>query len=159
MNGIERNCDDICGASPAVLETQKNRAAVQLDRFTQNQLAMAVDISRGMQGDSAGLLFAASGLAIGVLTDPKSSDEDRKSAWYFVKAVVPRGARAMLDHQETVENQADANSIDRGVTTAIGVAEGLKKVSDGMVAVNTIAITAPIWIDGAVRFLQSLGKV
>ena len=151
---LERHADDICRISDEVLKTERGRAGVQLARFSQNQIALAVDVSRGMAGDSQGLLHAAAGLAVQILSDPARCDEDRKAAWYFVRAMVPRGARTMLEHR--AELAAQPNSRKGKLEAAAEIGGHLDKIDKGVDAVQELANELPTWVGDAGNFLSSL---
>lgn len=153
--GLERYSDDICRVSEAVSKTERGRAGVQLARFSQHQIGLAIEVSNGMAGDSQGLLLAAAGLAVQVLSDPGRSDEDRRAAWYFVRAMVPRGARTMLEHRADVA--ADSPKPKKGkLELAAEIGGHLDKIDKGVDAVQEFANELPAWVEAAGNLLGSL---
>jgi hypothetical protein len=62
-NDLERRAEDILAAAPAVLEMERNRVAVQVARYTEEQRLMALRLCAGMHNDSDGGLQAAAALA------------------------------------------------------------------------------------------------
>ena len=81
LDGIERAETDILDAAPAVLETEKRRAAVRFERVAQEQAETAIRLCQGMQEDSEGLLRIAASTAVQIVLDPSRSDDEKKSAW------------------------------------------------------------------------------
>ena len=138
---VERLCDsletaltDIAVASPDVLETLKARNKVQVQLFSDEQVKLATRLISGMEQDSEGLLKAAAHLALQVISDESKDIEEKQAAWYFVRAVVPRGAKAMKEH---IEEKAKAKSLgDRAGEVADAVIKGDKVIGAGQEAVQ-----------------------
>ncbi len=117
-DALETHRDDICIAAPEVLETERNRLAVRVARYSDEQRMVAVRLCAGMLSDSDGVLKAASALALQTILNPDSIEAEQKNAWYFLKAVIPRGAKAMRAAGVTESSPKQAKS-------------ALEKVADG----------------------------
>lgn len=143
VDALETQKDDICVAVPDVAETQRNRLAVRVARYTDEQRAMALRLCAGMAADSEGVLHAAAALAIQKILDPESSEEETKSAWYFMTAAIPRGARAIRasDMKEASPKQAKST-----LQKVVDGADKLAKLDKGIDAVQEFGTEGAGWV-------------
>ncbi len=136
---LDRQAFDIAGAAPSVLETVKSRNAVEFELLKQGQLSQAIRLCSGMAADSKGWLQASAMLAISVVSDPDRSAKEKQAAWYFMKAVVPRGARAM--HDAEIEPRKKKGALER----AVDVADAAVKIDKGVDAVQEVVGEGTGW--------------
>lgn len=127
---------DICIAEPEVLTRQQKRTAVEVALFSNEEKLQAMRMTAGMALNSKGDLQAASRLALIHIIDPNVSEDEKKNAWYFVRAMIPRGAQVMKDEelkpasrskakdyiQKAAELGSDISKIDKGI-------DGLQEMS------------------------------
>lgn len=120
---------DICITEPDVLKRQQNRTAVEVALFSADEKQQAMRMTAGLALNSKGDLQAASRLALIHIIDPLASEDEKKNAWYFVRAMIPRGAQVMKEEdlkpasrskaKEYIQNAAelgsDISKIDKGV--------------------------------------------
>ncbi len=129
---LASHAEDICVAAPEVLAQLKAKEAVRYELYSTAQKQAALQFTLGLHADAEGILRQVALQSLRIIHDDKSSEADKKEAWYFAKAVLPRAARAYMVETASVEGQvapptpksasqrvkdfADAlNSADKGV--------------------------------------------
>ena len=142
-DALETHRDDICIAAPAVLETERNRLAVRVARYTDEQRMIAVRLCAGMLSDSDGVLKAASALAIRTILNPDSTEGEQKNAWYFLKAVIPRGAKAM---RAAGIREASPEKAKSALEKLAGGADKLVKIDKGVDAMQEMGTEGVGWV-------------
>ena len=149
---LERCAGDILVASPAALETVKRRNAVELELLKADQLVRLSRLCAGMQADSEGWLKASAAIAIQVLADPAHPVGERQAAFYFMKAVVPRGAKAMREHEAAAPVVPKRKSI---LDKAMEAADKAVKIDKGIDAVQEIVPEGWDWVSRVFSEIQS----
>lgn len=96
LDELELFRGDICVASPTVAETDRRRANIEFDRHQRAFSSMAMSALAGLAADSEDTLEAAALLALQRISDPDATQDEKREAWYFVRAMVPQGARAQV---------------------------------------------------------------
>ena len=97
---LDRHAAAMVANTPTLLDTLKGRNRVEFELLKASQLIQAISLCTGMAADSDGWLLATALAAIQILNDPERSAEERQSAFYFMKAMIPRGAKAKLESSE-----------------------------------------------------------
>jgi len=142
-NDLERRAEDILSAAPAVLEMERNRVAVQVARYSEEQRLVALRLCAGMHNDSDGVLKAGAALAVQIILDPESSDIERRNAWYFLKAAGSRGAKAMKTAQAEPSSRQEAKSY---LERAAKAGEHLSKIDKGVDAIQEMGGEGSDWV-------------
>lgn len=139
---------DICIVEPNVLKRQQNRTAVEVALFSAEEKLQAMRMTAGLALNSKGDLQAASRMALIHIIDPSASEDEKKNAWYFVRAMIPRGAQVLKEEelkpasrskakeyiQRAAELGSDINKIDKGI-------DGIQEMSSEGVDWATEAFT------------------
>lgn len=143
LGALETAESDICIAVPAVLEQEKSRTQVRVARYSDEQKLMALRLAAGFASDSDGLLQAAARVAIATILDETASAEELRHAWYFVIAMVPRGAREMHNGDAVASPK---NRVREVLDDAASVGDKLAKVDKGVDAVQETLPEAVDWV-------------
>jgi hypothetical protein len=151
ISNLIRSGEDICVAAPDVLKTERNRAGVRLQLYSTEQIERAVKLATGMESDSAGLLKSVTNLAVSRISDPTASEEEKKNAWYFVTAVVPRGTRAVYETQELTNGKSGKGTFDKFVSGA----DKLSKLDKGVDAIQEANVEFGDWATEAFSQIAS----
>jgi hypothetical protein len=138
IDALGTRAEDICVASPAVLETQRKRMDVRYALLTEDRRVAVLSICAGMRADSTGFLEAAAGVALQIAGDPGRSEEEKRQAWYFMQAMLPRGARAMIAAKEDAVEGAAGKKKGK-LDTVVAVADAAVKLDKGVDAVREMA--------------------
>lgn len=149
IDELGTGAEDICVASPAVLDTQRKRMDVRYALLTEERRVAVLSICAGMRADSTGFLEAAAGVALQIAGDPGRSEEEKRQAWYFMQAMLPRGARAMIAAKEDAVEGAAGKKKGK-LDTVVAVADAAVKLDKGVDAIQEMAGEAL----GAVEGLQ-----
>ncbi|MDI3335457.1 hypothetical protein QKW60_03475 [Defluviimonas aestuarii] len=126
-----RQQTDLCGTCPELLEMIRRRTMVQVKLFTEAELRQALTLGQGLHDRSSGYLRVATAWALKTIKDPSRPKEELQSAWYFLAAVLPRGADAAIRFEEGRKSAKEG-----------GVAKKIKDVADIAVAGDKIVDVA-----------------
>ncbi|MBM1219486.1 hypothetical protein JQU42_05635 [Ponticoccus sp. SC6-7] len=154
MDELATSCEDICIASPEVLETQRHRIAVRTELFSFEQKIVALRLCAGLHENADGHLRATAALAINTILDSASSEDAKKHAWYFMIAVIPRGARAM---RQADMKPADKEQSDSMLKRAAEAGNQLSSIDRGIDAAQEMAGEGANWVDGVLNLFGSGG--
>lgn len=154
MDELATSCEDICIASPEVLETQRHRIAVRTELFSFEQKIVALRLCAGLHENAEGHLRATAALAINTILDSASSEDAKKHAWYFMIAVIPRGARAM---RQADMKPADKEQSDSMLKRAAEAGNQLSSIDRGIDAAQEMAGEGANWVDGVLNLFGSGG--
>ena len=154
---LEDNAEDICIASPDIVEQLKAKAALRYDLWdAERKRAMAVQ-TLALHLDADGILKRASFLALATIENPNSTEDDRKEAWYFMTANLPRAARAYLA-DKAEHGEAAVRSTESMARRIVEVADALRKLDKGKDAILEVYSQIPEGVDFVRSILESLPK-
>jgi hypothetical protein len=125
-----RQQTDLCGACPELLDTIQRRTMVMVAQFTEVETRQALALGRRLQDVSSGYLRVASAWALKIVQDPSSSKEHKQSAWYFLAAVLPRGAQAAIDFEEQRAKPKEAGGLVKTAKDMADLAVAGDKIVD-----------------------------
>lgn len=124
-----RQQTDLCGTCPELLEMVQRRTMVQVKLFTEAELRQALTLGQGLHDRSSGYLRVAAAWALKTIQDPSRPKEELQSAWYFLAAVLPRGADAAIRFEEG-RKSAKEGGVAKKVKDAADIAVAGDKIVD-----------------------------
>jgi len=144
--------EDIAVAAPTVVERERARLGVRLKLVSQDNKLAALRLLAGLGANSEGFLQVASQTALLVILDDTADEEAQRNAWYFMLALVPRGAREMERANLDAVSPEEARSfLERAAKTG----GNLAKVNRGVNAAEELGGEAGDWVTDAFTQIQS----
>ena len=154
---LEGNAEDICIVSPDIVEQLKAKSALRYDLWdAERKRAMAVQ-TLALHLDAEGILKRASFLALATIQNPNSTDDERKEAWYFMTANLPRAARAYLA-DKAEHGEASVRSKESMATRIVEGADALSKLDKGKDAILEVYSQIPDGLELARSIVENLQK-
>ncbi len=151
---LDDHAEDICLASPEVVEQLKAKAAVRFELCTVERRMMMMRQTLGLHLDAEGILKRAALEALIVLQDDKASDERKKDAFYFCTAILPRAARAYLAEKDET-GEAPKGSKSTRAKRIVEAADALSKLDKGK---DALVENVPEMYEGAQSLLEFINS-
>ena len=93
-----KGLDRVCVSFPEIEEMRKKMVDLHISRLTDTQIQQMIVMASGLAMDSQGSLKAAALKALQVISVSTSSEEERKAAYYFLAAMIPRSVGAVNEY-------------------------------------------------------------
>ncbi|TCO72938.1 hypothetical protein [Rhodovulum euryhalinum] len=138
--------EDIAVAAPSVVEVERKRLDVRLRLVSQDHKLAALRLLAGLGADSEGFLRIATQQALLTVLDEGADDEARRNAWYFMLAIVPRGAREMTRAELEPATPKKAKDFLDGVAQT---GDKLAKIDKGVDALQEMVPEGVDWVTEA----------
>ncbi|MBK1637322.1 hypothetical protein, partial [Rhodovulum adriaticum] len=146
IDGLQTLREDIAVAAPSVVEMERKRLAVRLQLVSQDQKLAALRLLAGLGADSEGFLQVATQTALLTILDEAADDEARRNAWYFMLAIVPRGAREMSRAKLAPATPEEAKGfLDKVARTG----DKLSRIDKGVDALQEMGSEGTNWLTEA----------
>lgn len=143
---LQSDAEDICVASPEIVKQLKAKEAIRYELYTMERRRATMQQTFGLHLDAEGMLKRVALDALRILGDDDATDGQKKEAWYFATAVLPRAARvylATVDAEEPAPPRATKASLGK---RALDAADALSKLDKGKDAIVENVPEALGWI-------------
>ena len=152
MDGLQTLREDIAVASPSVVEVERQRLGVRLALVSQEHKLAALRVLAGLGADSEGVLQVATQTAMLTILDDGADEEARRNAWYFMLAMVPRGAREMIRAEVQPASSKKAKGF---LEHAAEAGDNLHRIDRGVDALQEMGPEAANWVTETVSQIAS----
>ena len=144
--------EDIATNSPAVVEQEKKRLAVRLELVSRDQKLFALRSLAGMGANSEGMLRLLTERALLMIMSDDGTDEDKRNAWYFMTAVLPRAALQMHKAEAKAASPEEAKDLLKRLAEHGG---NMSKIDKGVDAIQEMSGEGADWMAEVMSQLAS----
>lgn len=148
--------EDICVAAPEVVEQLKKKQAVRFELYSMERKRLMMQQTSALHLSAEGILQRASLEALRVIQDDDASSEDRRTAFYFATAVLPRAAKAYIEATLDPDDGARSPAKRSVGKRIVDAADALAKLDKGK---DAIVENAPIAADLVQSILSHLPPI
>lgn len=132
IDSLRNHSSEIAASSPEVVATLRKRSEVDLALLKAASIKSAVSLCLGMRSDSEGRFHVLTSLAIAKILDPAVSEREKQSAYYFMKAMLPRAAVAVVNDEASGTEKPKKKSLGKKVLDAADAAAKIDKGVDAL---------------------------
>lgn len=151
---LDDHAEDICLNAPEVVEQLKAKAAVRYELCTAERRMMMMRQTLGLHLDAEGILKRAALEALIVLQDDDATSDQKKDAYYFCTAILPRAARAYLAEKEETGEAPEGSKASRA-KRFVEAADALSKLDKGK---DVLVENVPDMYEGAQSLLEFINS-
>lgn len=109
----------------------------------------------GLHVDAEGILKRVALESLLIIQDDKRSEADKKEAWYFAKAVLPRAARAYMVEMAEAEGKDALPAVKSKMQRMKDVADALSSADKG---IDALQENVPELVDWVQELIQQYGQ-